>query len=378
VPPSDAERPLTDNFPQGFRQVFDLVPEAVIEIDASGRIVFANSKVEEVFGYQPSELLNQKVEILIPPDLRRGHAERREAFAEEPKNRQMGSRVEFAGLRKDGVRFPADIALNPVPFEDHSHILAFVRDVTHLRSLEMAERELLNKTLLGMASMLDSLTSLTSPLIFARTQSIRSLVSHMAREFGSAEIWQFQLAASLCLIGCTVVPPSVFEKAWMGEALSEEEDRMFRSHPAIGRSLLSSIPRLENVAEIIGQQQSIPTAGGSIETGVRMLRLAQQADQWLYQGKSFASILPRLRIHGNSGLVDSLSSYAPPKEVYLLKALSVSELQPGMTLEEDLRTDNGLLIALKDARIDVTLLERIRNFTRMAGIHKRIQVRCPA
>ncbi|HTR37294.1 MAG TPA: PAS domain S-box protein [Bryobacteraceae bacterium] len=392
MPESDSERVSSSekaehaelDLPSVFHRVLESVPEAVIEVDATGKIVFANGKVEEMFGYQPSELLNKGVEVLIPEELQTRHAQMRAAFSERPKDREMGSGVEFAGLRKDGTRFSADIALNPLRFQNYpaSHILAFVRDVTHLRRIEIAERELLEKTLLGLVMMLNSLMSITFPWIFNRTQSIKALVSHMAKGLNSPDTWQYQLAAELCLIGCSAVPPTIYESVWAGEILPDEEMRVFRSHPAIGQKLLSSIPRLEQVAEIIGKQQmTAPTGIDFIEMGVCLLQLAQRADKFLYQGGSLSTILPQLRKKyepDHAQFIDALSSYTPPQVSYQDKSLLVGELQPGMILGEDFKTATGLLIAPRETKISVVLLERIKNFGRMEGIQKRIQVRVAA
>ena len=365
-----------------FYQVLDFIPDAVIEVDAGGRIIFANSSVEEVFGYQSSELLNSPVEILIPKELEALHTGKRSAYSRNPSKREMGSSVQFAGLRKDGTRFAADVALNPVQSANAAnHTFAFVRDVTHLRRLEIAERELLDKTLLGVVTTLNSLMSLTSPLIFDRTQSIRGLVSHMTKGLGEPDVWQYELAAALCLVGCTTVPPDIFEKAWSGLPLSKEEDQIFQSHPSIAEKLLAPIPRLGRVAEIVGKQQTGTTEGEPVGFGVGLLQLAQHADRLLYRHTPLVVMMQRLRLRRPQYLdefLDGLASYVPPQAVFETRVLLVRELQPGMALEQDLKTDKGLLIAPKETMITPILLERIMNFAHAGGIHEGIRVRCPA
>ncbi len=67
--------------------------------------------------------------------------------------------------------------------------------------------------------------------------------------------WQYELAAMLCLIGCITLPTDAFEHAYVGDKASAEEERMYHGHPDVGFRLLSQIPRLENVAEMIRLQQ---------------------------------------------------------------------------------------------------------------------------
>jgi len=54
--------------------------------------------------------------------------------------------------------------------------------------------------------------------------------------------WQYEIAATICLVGCIALPDEVFEKGYRGEALSPDEDRMFRAHPQTAARLLSNIP----------------------------------------------------------------------------------------------------------------------------------------
>jgi len=53
-------RPQQD---QIFRQLLDAAPDAVVVVDPHGRIVFANSKTEQLFGYERDALLGETAEI---------------------------------------------------------------------------------------------------------------------------------------------------------------------------------------------------------------------------------------------------------------------------------------------------------------------------
>jgi PAS domain S-box-containing protein len=382
--PTGPSAPLARSGPPDvFRKAFESVPEAVIEVDAEGIIVFANAGAEAMFGYKPSELTGNPVEMLIPRELRTVHEDKRADFAEQPHSRGMGSSVPFAGQRKNGTRFSADVALSPFRVEGSGefHTFAFVRDVTHLRRLEIAERELLDKTLLGVVATLNELMSLTSPLIFERTQSIRALVSHMLKGFDPKELWQYQLAAALSLIGCSTLPPMVFERTWSGMRVSEEEDRAFRSHPTIAEKLLAPINRLGGVAKIVGGQlrQASPQ-GGAEELGICLLQLAQHADRLLYRATPFPDVHLQLRARRpayDEDLLDALVDYVPVRTEFEAKALRVGQLREGMILDQDLTTISGLVIAPKDTMINLILLERVRNFSVTAGVPEPVKVRCP-
>ena len=47
-------------------ELLEHAPDAMIAVDADGRIVFANSQTEKPFGYTSAELLGQPIELLVP------------------------------------------------------------------------------------------------------------------------------------------------------------------------------------------------------------------------------------------------------------------------------------------------------------------------
>ena len=111
-------------------------------MDSAGRIVRANETVEELFGYSPSELLNQPVERLIPDQARRVHAQHRAGYAVHPTKRAMGSNLDLYALRKDGTQFAVDIVLSQFQTEaGEFHTAAIVRDITLRKRAESELKE---------------------------------------------------------------------------------------------------------------------------------------------------------------------------------------------------------------------------------------------
>jgi PAS domain S-box-containing protein len=360
-----------------FRQALESVPDAVVEVDQDGKIASVNGKAEQLFGYDRSELVGQPVEVLIPEELRERHGASRASYASGAVRREMGTGVSFAGQRKDGSRFSADVALSTVSFGlfRGPRTIAFVRDVTHLRRAEIAEREVLEKTLIGLSGTLNRLLSFSAPLLHERSQSIREIMAHLTSGTGR-DSWQYQLAGELSLIGCVSVPISLFEKVWSGVVLTERERNDFRVHPSIARKLIAPIPRLENVATIVGMQHAGRMPGDDfITNGVRLLQLALNADRLFYQGLGVADVIERLR--GSSHLqhpIDLLENYKTPR-IAQARTVSVTELKPGMTLDEDFCTSTGMLIALRGTTITSALMERIENFARSARKGARLRIR---
>ncbi|MBL8120610.1 MAG: PAS domain-containing protein, partial [Anaerolineae bacterium] len=49
-----------------FRALLESAPDAMVIVDASGKIVLANAQTQKLFGYHAPELIGQPVEILVP------------------------------------------------------------------------------------------------------------------------------------------------------------------------------------------------------------------------------------------------------------------------------------------------------------------------
>lgn len=121
---------LAEHRDRHFRAVFDASPDAVLIVNEVGEIVEVNSMARRMFGYEPSELMGQTVEILIPGDRRARHKAQREGYQREPQTRPMGIGLELKGVRKDGREVPVEVSLSPFREDGASFIVASVRDIT--------------------------------------------------------------------------------------------------------------------------------------------------------------------------------------------------------------------------------------------------------
>jgi len=119
-----------------FRTLLEAAPDAIIEVDRQGRIVVLNKVTEQLFGYQREELLGQLVEILIPDNVRAAHHKHRDGYWAHASRRPMGTGLKLEGQRKDGSRFPVEISLSPVQFEDGFRVSAIIRDVSERHHVE--------------------------------------------------------------------------------------------------------------------------------------------------------------------------------------------------------------------------------------------------
>jgi PAS domain S-box-containing protein len=113
-----------------FRQVVESAPNAIVMVDAQGRIVLVNVRTEKYFGYRRDELLGKPVEMLIPERLRDRHPDYVRGFKGEHLARPMGLGRDLFGLRKDGSEFPVEIGLSPVDTGEGLLILSVIADIS--------------------------------------------------------------------------------------------------------------------------------------------------------------------------------------------------------------------------------------------------------
>jgi PAS domain S-box-containing protein len=121
-----------------FKALLQSAPDAMVIVNQKGEIVLVNSQTERLFGYSTAELLNSKVEILIPDRYRGRHLGHRSGFFGDPKLRPMGAGLELYARRKDGTEFPVEISLSPLRTKEGMLVSSAIRDVTERKTVEEA------------------------------------------------------------------------------------------------------------------------------------------------------------------------------------------------------------------------------------------------
>ncbi|HEY3350190.1 MAG TPA: diguanylate cyclase [Thermoanaerobaculia bacterium] len=110
-----------------FRALFATAADAILVVDARGRIVLANAACGPLFGKDPGALAGRPVEALVPGSFG-DHVRRRESDAVRPRPRPRGRGLQVFALHADGREIPVDISLSPFTFEGRSFVACAIRD----------------------------------------------------------------------------------------------------------------------------------------------------------------------------------------------------------------------------------------------------------
>jgi hypothetical protein len=153
-------------------------------------------------------------------------------------------------------------------------------------------------------------------------------------------------------------------KARAGAALDDHEQEMVARAPAVAERLVSGIPRLERVLQIMaavaapGRRVDSP----EVASGAEILRLASDFDRLDSPGVSAAEVVLRLRSQPahEPELLDALARVRCGTDE--LQRMPLRALARGMVLAEDLLLASGALLVPRGYEVTVSFLERVKNF----------------
>ncbi len=136
---------VTENSPQGnlfqnqstksmdeqtLQQTLDCMPVGVMLVSHDGKIGYINHAITSILQYTAQELIHQSLEMLLPLEFRAGHAQLMDGYLKDPHQRQMGVGRNLYAVRKDEVKIPIEIGLNPVEMAGRSWILTTLIDIS--------------------------------------------------------------------------------------------------------------------------------------------------------------------------------------------------------------------------------------------------------
>lgn len=120
---TDADHPLA--------AILKTALDAVIIMDANGRIVDWNDVASDLFCWSRQEAIGAVLaDLIIPPPLRISHEKALRHFLATGDGPILRRRIEVSALRKSGQEFPVELSISPYVDDGRLVFLGFIRDIT--------------------------------------------------------------------------------------------------------------------------------------------------------------------------------------------------------------------------------------------------------
>jgi diguanylate cyclase (GGDEF)-like protein/PAS domain S-box-containing protein len=114
------------------RTIFDTSLNAVITMNADGRVADWSAQAERTFGWAREEIVGRRLsEAIVPERYREAHERGLERFRATREGPVLGQVIEISALHRDGRELPVELVISPaLRFGDTDRFVAFVRDIT--------------------------------------------------------------------------------------------------------------------------------------------------------------------------------------------------------------------------------------------------------
>ncbi|HTG17406.1 MAG TPA: PAS domain S-box protein [Blastocatellia bacterium] len=118
------------------RLVVETANDAIISMDHTGTIQFANPASTRIFGYDPAELIGKPLTVLMPQFMRELHDNGFRRYLDTGQRHINWQGTELIALRKNGQEFPVEISFGELTRDGHKIFTGFIRDISKRKQAE--------------------------------------------------------------------------------------------------------------------------------------------------------------------------------------------------------------------------------------------------
>lgn len=149
------------------------MPDAIVIINAEGKIIGSNAHTEKLFGYSERELQGERMALLAPERLRQIQRQHYAGIFSQKANIRTTLTMELCGLHKDGREFPVEVSTTPLATEKGLAATSAIRDITPRKEVEQ-KIFALNKELEHRALELEAANSELEAFSYSVSHDLRS------------------------------------------------------------------------------------------------------------------------------------------------------------------------------------------------------------
>jgi PAS domain S-box-containing protein len=122
--------------------VLETALDAVVIMTSDGVVADWNDRAAAVFGWSRDEAVGRAMaNLIIPERYREAHRNGLQRYLETGIGNVLGTRIEVAGLRKNGKEFPVELSISRVRDSKSVLFVGCLRDVTERNALRLARGE---------------------------------------------------------------------------------------------------------------------------------------------------------------------------------------------------------------------------------------------
>ncbi len=139
------------------------------------KIGSVNPATERIFGYAAQELVGHNIKLLMPPPFHDAHDGYLTRYLDTGEARIIGIGREVEGLRKDGSRFPVELAVSEINIAGRRLFTGVLRDISDRRMAEEDARK--RREELSHSARLSTIGELTSGIAHEINQPLTAIVN---------------------------------------------------------------------------------------------------------------------------------------------------------------------------------------------------------
>jgi FixJ family two-component response regulator len=235
--------------------------------------------------------------------------------------------------------------------------------------LQVAEAELLQKTLVGSMRALSDVLAIANPIAFGNLSRIQELALGLGKHMKVPQQWALEFASVAAQLGHIALPERTVRRLYAGEKLSPEEGAQIARSAEVAEGILQRIPRLGPVVNILSYLAADRKEGAPKSAEARAAEILRVASTFAVVESTTAS---------RDAAVHRLQAQAGRFDPEVMKALTellgldvgtnefievpISRIRVGMILAEDLCTRTGALLVPKGYRASESFVARLRNY----------------
>jgi len=159
------------------QSILSTVPDAMVVIDARGRILSFSKAAERLFGFSEADIVGANVSCLMPQPDRGAHDDYMHHYLATGERRIIGKGRTVTGKRKDGTTFPMDLFVGEAVSGGERVFTGFIRDLSEKQATEQRVDEL--RSDLVHAARISAMGTMASTLAHELNQPITAVANYM-------------------------------------------------------------------------------------------------------------------------------------------------------------------------------------------------------